>query len=56
MPDTSVDNDVLLRAEGIVKHFPIKQGIFFKRTIGNVSAVDGVKFRCAPRRDPGPGR
>jgi oligopeptide transport system ATP-binding protein len=44
MPESNLDTDVLLRAEGIVKHFPIKQGIFFKRTIGNVSAVDGVSL------------
>ena len=45
MPDAAVDTDVLLSAEGIVKHFPIKQGIFFKRTIGTVSAVDGVSLQ-----------
>ena len=42
MPDTAAAGDVLLRGEGIVKHFPIKQGIFFKRTVGNIQAVDGV--------------
>lgn len=34
----------LLSVRGLVKHFPIKQGILFKRTIGQVQAVDGVSF------------
>jgi len=34
----------LLRVESLVKHFPIKQGIVFKRTIGQVQAVDDVSF------------
>jgi len=36
--------DPLLRVEGLVKHFPIRQGIVFKRTVGQVQAVDGVSF------------
>jgi oligopeptide/dipeptide ABC transporter ATP-binding protein len=35
------DPDELLRVEGLVKHFPIKAGLF-KRTVGQVQAVDGV--------------
>jgi oligopeptide transport system ATP-binding protein len=35
---------VLVRATKLVKLFPIKRGVFFKRTIGNVSAVEGVSF------------
>ncbi len=31
----------ILRVEGLVKHFPIKKGVF-KRTVGYVRAVDGV--------------
>jgi oligopeptide transport system ATP-binding protein len=34
--------EVLLRAEGLVKHFPLKEGIFFKHEVGRVKAVDGV--------------
>jgi oligopeptide/dipeptide ABC transporter ATP-binding protein len=34
-------SEELLRIEGLVKHFPIKAGIF-KRTGGHVRAVDGV--------------
>jgi oligopeptide transport system ATP-binding protein len=33
--------DALLRVEGLVKHFPIKAGVF-KHTVGAVRAVDGV--------------
>ena len=35
------DSDEILRVEGLVKHFPIKAGLF-KRTVGQVRAVDGV--------------
>jgi oligopeptide/dipeptide ABC transporter ATP-binding protein len=34
-------DDSLLRVEGLVKHFPIKAGVF-KQTVGAVRAVDGV--------------
>ncbi len=35
-------NDVVLSAVDVKKHFPITQGIVFKRTIGQVKAVDGI--------------
>ncbi|WP_108665200.1 ABC transporter ATP-binding protein [Euzebya rosea] len=47
-PGPSYDSTPLLRVEGLVKHFPIKQGIVFKRTIGHVQAVDGVSFDLYP--------
>jgi oligopeptide/dipeptide ABC transporter ATP-binding protein len=34
-------NGEILRVEGLVKHFPIKAGLF-KRTVGLIHAVDGV--------------
>jgi len=37
-------NEYLLEVDNLVKWFPIKSS-FFKRTIGNVKAVDGVSFR-----------
>ena len=37
----AIEDDALLRIEGLVKHFPIKAGIF-KSTVGAVRAVDGV--------------
>ncbi len=36
-------DDVILRAEGLVKHYPIKGGVL-RRTVGYVKAVDGVSF------------
>jgi len=35
------DDGTILRVENLVKHFPIRKGIF-KRTVGQVHAVDGV--------------
>ena len=37
----------ILRVEGLVKHFPIKSGLF-KRTVGQVRAVDGVDLTVKP--------
>jgi len=34
----------LLRVEHLVKHFPLTQGIIFKRPVGAVQAVDDVSF------------
>ncbi len=36
-------SDVIMRAEGLVKHYPIKGGVL-RRTVGRVRAVDGVSF------------
>jgi peptide/nickel transport system ATP-binding protein len=38
----AADRDPLLRVEGLQVHFPIKRGVFFDRTVGQVRAVDGV--------------
>ena len=35
---------ILLTVENLVKHFPIKKGTFFTKTIGAVHAVDGISF------------
>jgi len=37
-------NNVLVRVENLVKHFPIHQGIIIQRQIGVVHAVDDVSF------------
>jgi len=37
-------SEVLVRVEGLKKHFPITRGMVFKRQIGTVRAVDGVSF------------
>ena len=34
----------MLEVDNLVKHFPIRSGVFFKRTIGQVKAVDGISL------------
>ncbi|NYH80255.1 oligopeptide transport system ATP-binding protein [Actinopolyspora biskrensis] len=34
----------ILQVRDLVKHFPVQQGVVFKKTIGHVRAVDGVSF------------
>jgi oligopeptide transport system ATP-binding protein len=36
-------DEVILRAEGLVKHYPIRGGVL-RRPVGQVQAVDGVSF------------
>ena len=38
------EDNVLLRVEGLKKHFPILRGLFVKRAVGYVKAVDGISF------------
>ncbi len=38
------EREALLHIKDLVKHFPIKQGIIFKREVAVVHAVDGVSF------------
>jgi oligopeptide transport system ATP-binding protein len=35
--------DVILKADGLKKHYPIREGVL-RRTVGQVKAVDGVSF------------
>jgi ABC-type oligopeptide transport system ATPase subunit len=37
----------LLEVTGLTKHFPIRHGLLFERTVGYVKAVDGVDFEIA---------
>ena len=39
----SITQEVVLKAENLVKHYPIKAGVL-RRTVGHVNAVDGVSF------------
>src|SRR4051812_2461000 len=36
--------EVLLEVRNLTKHFPLTRGVVFRRTIGQVRAVDGVDF------------
>ncbi|MGH8868003.1 MAG: ABC transporter ATP-binding protein [Actinomycetes bacterium] len=36
--------DAILEVKGLVKHFPLTQGIVVRRQVGSVKAVDGVTF------------
>ena len=38
---------LLLRVTDLEKHFPIRRGILWERTVGAVKAVDGVSFEVA---------
>jgi len=37
-------NNVLLRVDNLVKHFPIRQGIIIQKQVGVVHAVDDISF------------
>jgi oligopeptide transport system ATP-binding protein len=41
-------DESVLRVRGLVKHFPLRTGIVFKRQIGAVQAVDGVDLDVQP--------
>src|SRR5690606_8819694 len=38
------EGDPILQVRDLAKHYPLTQGILFKRQIGAVRAVDGVDF------------
>ena len=40
-------DEPLLSVRGLVKHFPVKRGVVFARTAGQVRAVDDVSFDIA---------
>ena len=41
-----MSGDVILKAENLKKYYPIKAGVF-RRTVGQVKAVDGVSFELS---------
>ncbi|WP_329175065.1 MULTISPECIES: ABC transporter ATP-binding protein [unclassified Streptomyces] len=48
-PDrTPAEREPILEVRNLVKHFPLTQGIVFKRQVGAVQAVDGVSFDLFP--------
>jgi oligopeptide/dipeptide ABC transporter ATP-binding protein len=43
--DPDFEDDVLVRVDHLVKHFPVKAGGLISRTVGHVQAVDGVSLQ-----------
>ena len=37
----------LLEIDGLAKHYPMRRGLVFSKTVGNVRAVDGIGFSLA---------
>jgi oligopeptide transport system ATP-binding protein len=38
----------ILQVKDLVKYYPVTQGVIYKRTIGQIKAVDGVSFNLTP--------
>ena len=45
--ETVSSNGALLKVDNLEKHFPIRRGILWEKTVGAVKAVDGVTFEVA---------
>jgi oligopeptide/dipeptide ABC transporter ATP-binding protein len=43
-PDPDTEDDVLVRVDKLVKHFPVYGGGLIRRAVGQVQAVDGVSL------------
>ena len=43
-PQPTTTDAPLLELRDLTKHFPLTQGIVFRKTVGQVRAVDGVSF------------
>ncbi|WP_202457130.1 ATP-binding cassette domain-containing protein, partial [Streptomyces sp. SID337] len=41
---TPAGREPILQVRGLVKHYPLTQGIVFRKQVGAVKAVDGVDF------------
>jgi oligopeptide/dipeptide ABC transporter ATP-binding protein len=39
--------DLILRAEGLKKHFPVTEGVIWSKVVGWVKAVDGISFQVS---------
>jgi oligopeptide transport system ATP-binding protein len=50
---TAVDDGALLTVTDLHKHFPIRKGIIFERTVDHLRAVDGVSFSLREGRTLG---
>ncbi len=38
------DNNILLEVKNLKMHFPIEEGLLFKKQVGSIRAVDGIDF------------
>jgi ABC-type oligopeptide transport system ATPase subunit len=47
MSESASTNGALLAVTDLEKHFPIRRGVLWERTVGAVKAVDGVSFEVA---------
>ena len=47
------ENNVLLSAKNLTMHFPIFEGLLFKRQTGAIRAVDGIDFSIYPEETMG---
>ena len=45
--ESQSENGALLSVSELEKHFPIRKGVLWERTVGAVKAVDGVSFNVA---------
>jgi len=43
-PSSKTEQNVVLEVRDLVKHFPLRRGIVFKKTIGTVKSVDGLSL------------
>ena len=48
MTATAPEGDMILSADNLVKHFPITKGAIRKKTVGMVSAVNGITLGVRP--------
>ncbi|MEU2609957.1 ABC transporter ATP-binding protein [Streptomyces albus] len=48
MAEQSAQREPILEVRDLVKHFPLSQGILFKRQVGAVKAVEGISFDLYP--------
>jgi ABC-type oligopeptide transport system ATPase subunit len=51
---TTVDGGAILQVSELTKHFPLTLGVIFKKTVGQVRAVDGVSFTLKRGETLGP--
>ena len=46
--DRPATREPILEVRDLAKHFPLTQGIVFRKQVGSVKAVDGVSFDLYP--------